>query len=73
MKDDLKSEIVRRFVTVTPIPVGQRWRVAGFGRRGGEVGVAVAVVVVKPRGAAHVLRFPDGKLDAFDAMDLFPA
>jgi len=68
----LRTEILRRFVFVTP--ASGRWRVGGVGRRANEIGEEVAIVGLK-HASSHevVLRFPDGKLDSFSPIDLFPA
>ncbi|WP_415907033.1 hypothetical protein [Oleiharenicola sp. Vm1] len=68
----LRAEILRRFVFVTP--ASGRWRVGGVGRRANEIGEEVAIVGLK-HASSHevVLRFPDGKLDSFSPIDLFPA
>jgi len=68
------DEIRRRFVDVTQSTQPTKWRVAGFGRRGGQVGIDVAVVGFKHgNGYEVILCFDDGKLDSFAPMALFPA
>ena len=68
-------ENIARLVHYEVFNTGQRWQVAGFGgRRSGQIGVAIGTLALKHAGGYEVvLRFPDGKIDTFAPMSLFPA
>lgn len=69
----LKAEILRRFVDVTIDPNAETWKVMKTCSRMGEIGRAVAVIGLKhSSGYEIVIRFADGKMESFTAMDLYP-
>lgn len=66
---------VSALLRFTPSPIRAcDWEVAGVGRRGGHVGVELGIAWLwGSRGHAVILQFPDGKIEAFEAIDLFPS
>lgn len=70
---DVTAIDLARFVDFNVITEPQPWRVAGFGRRGRQIGMSVGVIALRhAAGYEVVLQFPDGKLDSFNPHDLFP-
>lgn len=67
-------EVIASLVHYEVFNNGARWIVGGMGRRGGQIGVAIGSLALKHAGGYEiVLRFPDGKIDSFSPMALFPA
>lgn len=67
-----KAAILKKFAFVTPVEGGAKCRVAGSGRRGGQLGVQIAIIGLKHAHSHEVvLRFPDGKIDSFTPHNLF--
>lgn len=63
-----------RFVEFQPNELGGYCKPAGVGRRAYEVGRVLGSLSIRhARGYAIVLQFPDGKIETFDPMGLFPA
>lgn len=63
-----------RFVQWAEYPDQPAVRVAGTGKRGGQVGRALGNVSLKHDGGYEVVvLFDDGKMESFTPMSLFPA
>lgn len=63
-----------RFVQWAEYADQPRVRVAGVGKRGGQIGRALGNVSLKHAGAYEVVvLFDDGKIESFAPMSLFPA
>lgn len=64
---------VSRFVKCNAYPEPRSVKVGGCGRRAGQAGMAIASIALKHAGGYEVVvEFPDGKLDSFAPLDLFP-
>lgn len=63
-----------RFVQWAEYPDQPRVMVAGVGKRGGQVGLALGNVSLKHDGGYEVVvLFDDGRIESFAPMSLFPA
>jgi len=65
---------LNRLVTFEPAHTPGYWSVGGEGgRRSGEVGECLGVISLRhASGYEVVLQFPDGAIDTFAPMNLFP-
>lgn len=65
---------ISRFVQWNEYPEPRNVRVGGCGgRRSGQIGMALGNVALKHAGGYEiVVLFPDGKVESFAPLDLFP-
>lgn len=71
----LPSDEILKLIRYEEVANGQRWLVGGVGgRRSGEVGECIGILALRhAEGYEVVLKFPDGKIDSFAPLALFPA
>lgn len=72
---DTPAVELSRFVVWNEYPDRPAFRVGGVGgRRSGQEGIALGNIALKHAGGYEVvMQFPDGKIDSFHPMNLFPA